>query len=475
MKEEEEEEEEHSLNNDILFINNTASYSISEINDNMSNYTGVKSINEETQSTITNNDTISTQNKNNQNKNNQNKNNQNKINQNKNEKNKDNQNENKIKKKKKKEISLSSKKRKSFRDYFMNPKKEEKKEKKEEKDEKDEKDEKKDEKKEEDIKNKINIEKNLQKEVETKFEWDEGGELVYLTGSFCEWKDFYKMTKDDEGIYRISLLLPIGFHQYKFKVDENWEYSKKQPKFEDNGNVNNFIDTTDYNNEKDKSLENKNNEKSGENIKKEKKAKSKSKSKSKRKNESKPKKKLKKRKKKRRLSSIQTINFLNSQNNYISYYPLKAELNKKPLSLPGLYKALFILKEDFNNKKERQFSHIENYYKNNKSNRSSSASSRSDSSSSVTGESSDVSSHSKLSVFGEIIPYVKFQNLYHIHSNHLHSKIIKYDDNTITSMTLRYRYKVSTFIYYKPYNSKDKIRRMKHSKTFKKIKIKRKN
>ena len=281
------------------------------------------------------------------------------------------------------------------------------------------------------------------------------------------------MTKDDEGIFRISLLLPIGFHQYKFKVDENWEYSKKQPKFEDHGNVNNFIDTTDYNNESDKSPEKRNNEKSGENIKKEKK--SKSKSKSKKKNKSKPKKKLKKRKKRRRLSSIQTINFLNSQNNYTSYYPLKSELNKKPLSLPGLYKALFILKEDFNNKKERPFSHIENYNKNNKSNRSSSASSRSNSSGSVTGESSDVSSHSKLSVFGEIIPYVKFQNLYHIHSNHLHSKIIKYDDSTITSMTLRYRFKVSTFIYYNPYKSKEKIRRIKHSKTFKKIKIKIKN
>ena len=36
--------------------------------------------------------------------------------------------------------------------------------------------------------------------------------------------------------------------KYKFKIDNNWAYSQKQPKFEDNnGNVNNFIDTTNYN------------------------------------------------------------------------------------------------------------------------------------------------------------------------------------------------------------------------------------
>ena len=56
------------------------------------------------------------------------------------------------------------------------------------------------------------------------------------------------MIKDNEGIFHLSLSLPRGFHQYKFKVDDNWTYSKTYPKYEDNGNVNNFIDTTDYNN-----------------------------------------------------------------------------------------------------------------------------------------------------------------------------------------------------------------------------------
>ena len=48
------------------------------------------------------------------------------------------------------------------------------------------------------------------------------------------------MEKNENGIYRINLMLPPGFHQYKFKIDNIWAYSQKQPKFEDNnGNVNN--------------------------------------------------------------------------------------------------------------------------------------------------------------------------------------------------------------------------------------------
>ena len=86
---------------------------------------------------------------------------------------------------------------------------------------------------------------NNKNEIKTEFFWDEGGNSIYLTGSFCQWKDFYLMEKNEQGIFYKNLMLPPGFHQYKFKVDNNWAYSKKQPKFEDSsGNVNNFIDTT---------------------------------------------------------------------------------------------------------------------------------------------------------------------------------------------------------------------------------------
>ena len=304
-----------------------------------------------------------------------------------------------------------------------------------------------------------NIKENKNNEIKTLFEWEGGGENVFVTGSFCEWKKFYKMYKNEEGIFTLTLSLPRGFHQYKFKVDDNWEYSKSHPKFEDNGNVNNYIDTTSQNENwhQDNSIEKSTNEKSEE--------KEKSKEGVKKKDKSKKGKKTKK-KIKKRYSSIHTVNFLNSQVNYTSYFPLKSELNIKPSSLPGLYKTHFILNEDFKPQKLRRFTKVE--YVNDSSSEESSESS----SSSFSDSNSDPSLHSKISIFGEFIPYVKFQNLYHIHSNHLHSKMMKYKDNTISSLTSRYRLKFSTFIYYKPLNQVEKKkRRVNHSKT---VKIKKK-
>ena len=412
-------EEDEENDNNLIKINGDMSYSISVLNDDASTYTGVKSVNEE-QSTISNN-TINKRTKNNHNKY---------------YKNKKNKKEKSISSITESNNSYSSKDEKEslIDNVNENIEKEEKK------------DDKKDEKKEE-----------KSEEIKTLFEWDGDGELVYLTGSFCDWKKFYKMTKNENGIFSVTLSLPRGFHQYKFKVDENWVYSKNLPKFEDNGNVNNFIDTTDYSTENN--LENETDE---NNIKINKEEKNKEKPKIKIKNKSKSKGK-KRKKPKKRYSSIHTVNFLNSQNNYTLYYPLKSELNIKPSSLPCLYKAHFILNEDFKPKKERKFTKIE--YINDSSSESSSSSSFSDTSS------VEESSHSKITIFGEVVPYVKFQNLYHIHSNHLHSKIFTYKDSTVTSMTSRYRIKFSTFIYYKPNIKMETKRRTKHSKT---VKIKKK-
>ena len=100
--------------------------------------------------------------------------------------------------------------------------------------------------------NKKNSEKNI-KEISTEFYWDEGGNTIYITGSFCDWKEFFLMEEKSKGVFKKTIMLLPGFYQYKFKVDNNWAYSKKQPKFEDNnGNVNNFIDTTQINLETNK-------------------------------------------------------------------------------------------------------------------------------------------------------------------------------------------------------------------------------
>ena len=283
----------------------------------------------------------------------------------------------------------------------------------------------------EDIKEINNIQTNQNnnsniKEIRTEFYWDEGGNNIYITGSFCDWKEFFLMEKKEKGVYNKVLMLQPGFYQYKFKVDDNWAYSKKQPKFEDsNGNVNNFIDTTNIN---INDINNKNKNEVEEEIK-----------------EKKSKDKNNKNNNIKRNSSNNSLGLLNNVE-YSTYIPLKGEFNIKPLSLPGLYKTHYILNEKKNKIiKERKFSQIEYVDQTNNSIRS--------------------LSNSKYLENNEL--YVGFQNLYHIHSNHLHSKEIVDKKNAITSIITRYRAKFSTFIYYKG----KKIRNNKNKRLSKTVKI----
>ena len=283
----------------------------------------------------------------------------------------------------------------------------------------------------EDIKEINNIQTNQNnnsniKEIRTEFYWDEGGNNIYITGSFCDWKEFFLMEKKEKGVYNKVLMLQPGFYQYKFKVDDNWAYSKKQPKFEDsNGNVNNFIDTTNIN---INDINNKNKNEVEEEIK-----------------EKNSKDKNNKNNNIKRNSSNNSLGLLNNVE-YSTYIPLKGEFNIKPLSLPGLYKTHYILNEKKNKIiKERKFSQIEYVDQTNNSIRS--------------------LSNSKYLENNEL--YVGFQNLYHIHSNHLHSKEIVDKKNAITSIITRYRAKFSTFIYYKG----KKIRNNKNKRLSKTVKI----
>jgi hypothetical protein len=82
--------------------------------------------------------------------------------------------------------------------------------------------------------------------IPTMFEWSFKGTSVYLTGSFCNWNEFFLMQKDESGIYRLILDLNRGFHQYKFKIDNEWKYNKNFPIYNDNGNINNYIDTSNW-------------------------------------------------------------------------------------------------------------------------------------------------------------------------------------------------------------------------------------
>lgn len=94
------------------------------------------------------------------------------------------------------------------------------------------------------INNKNNKSKKSDKKVQTKFEWNEGGNMVWLTGNFVNWNKFYPMKKTDKGNFELTLSLPYGVYKYKFKVDDEWKYSHQFPYIKEHGVVNNIIDTT---------------------------------------------------------------------------------------------------------------------------------------------------------------------------------------------------------------------------------------
>lgn len=81
--------------------------------------------------------------------------------------------------------------------------------------------------------------------IPTLFEWNEGGQMVYITGSFCSWTQFFIMSRVPNGTFQLVLDLPKGVYQYKFKVDNQWKYNTTAPTISDNEkNVNNIVDTT---------------------------------------------------------------------------------------------------------------------------------------------------------------------------------------------------------------------------------------
>ena len=98
-------------------------------------------------------------------------------------------------------------------------------------------------------KGETNIIPEIKIRIPVTFEWDKGGNNVYVTGNFCNWNQFFLMKKDKKGKFNLKLNLPKGIYQYKFKVDEEWEYNDKFPTCNENGIINNYIDTNNLWNE----------------------------------------------------------------------------------------------------------------------------------------------------------------------------------------------------------------------------------
>ena len=78
------------------------------------------------------------------------------------------------------------------------------------------------------------------------FKWNYEGTEVYVTGTFTGWLDHIKLQKSGNE-FSVILPLPKAIHRYKFIVDDEWRFSPDDNNSPDeNGNINNIIDTTDY-------------------------------------------------------------------------------------------------------------------------------------------------------------------------------------------------------------------------------------
>ena len=62
---------------------------------------------------------------------------------------------------------------------------------------------------------------NSNEKIPTTFQWKEGGNTVYVTGSFCGWQQFFIMSKNEDGNFSLTLPLPKGIIQYNLKLIKN--------------------------------------------------------------------------------------------------------------------------------------------------------------------------------------------------------------------------------------------------------------
>ena len=83
--------------------------------------------------------------------------------------------------------------------------------------------------------------------MNTVFRWNYGGNEVFVTGTFTNWQNHVRLQKNGNEFSAI-LQLSRAIHRYKFIVDDEWRFSPDDNNSPDeNGYINNIIDTTDYN------------------------------------------------------------------------------------------------------------------------------------------------------------------------------------------------------------------------------------
>eukprot|EP00310_Coccolithus_braarudii_P017160 CAMPEP_0183338512 /NCGR_PEP_ID=MMETSP0164_2-20130417/5776_1 /TAXON_ID=221442 /ORGANISM="Coccolithus pelagicus ssp braarudi, Strain PLY182g" /LENGTH=319 /DNA_ID=CAMNT_0025508373 /DNA_START=45 /DNA_END=1004 /DNA_ORIENTATION=- len=83
--------------------------------------------------------------------------------------------------------------------------------------------------------------------VPTVLQWSQGGNSVYVTGSFNAWGERIPMKRSGQDCVVCLNLLP-GTYQYKFIVDNEWRFAADQSTVRDEmGNINNLVQVEDQN------------------------------------------------------------------------------------------------------------------------------------------------------------------------------------------------------------------------------------
>lgn len=242
------------------------------------------------------------------------------------------------------------------------------------------------------------------------FEWDQGGNSVYVTGNFCNWQQFFLMKKEKNGTFYLNLNLPKGIYQYKYKVDDEWKYNDKYPTCNENGFVNNYIDTTNSeyiskNIEEGTTTGNSSILENNEISKISKKSKNEFSKIS-----------------KKSLIKSKNDSFLKHKKIYSNYMPNKDELKENIPELPIQYKSCININLHSNQNKIGDNKYIKIHEKN---------------------------------ILSDNISFKKISVIDHEQINHLNLNKKQFNKNNkiiISSISSNYRYKYTTFVYYKPYN-----------------------
>jgi hypothetical protein len=98
--------------------------------------------------------------------------------------------------------------------------------------------------------NKKKVKKKENQTSAVTFIWEkEENETVYLTGSFCNWKQFFIMPKKDN-IYILTIPLPKALYKFKFRINDIFYTNEKYPIIQEEGNGCNYINTSKVINER---------------------------------------------------------------------------------------------------------------------------------------------------------------------------------------------------------------------------------